>query len=139
MPACNCSVTSCTARRDGRSAPAAGAGGSRGAPTTIVTFTGLIILEPLGMARSEPPMPTGRIGTCVRAATNAAPSKSGCTTGPDWRVPSGKRTSGSPSRITSMQRRSASRSAEPRFTGKAPSQLSSRPNVRFLQSESLPM
>ncbi len=48
--------------------------------------------------------------------------------GPDWRVPSGKITSGSPCLITSMQRRSASRSALPRWTGNAPSALKTLPS-----------
>ena len=76
--------------------PRAGPVRARGGPTTIATLTGRMPLFPLGMAHSLPPMPTGTIGTPARAATKAAPSKRGCTVGPDWRVPSGNRTTGSP-------------------------------------------
>ena len=45
--------------------------------------------EPFGMTRSEPPMPTGTIGTPALAATKAAPSNSGCTSGPLFARPRG--------------------------------------------------
>jgi hypothetical protein len=95
--------------------------------------------EPLGMTRSEPPMPTGTIGAAALAATNAAPSNSGCTSGPLLRSPSGKRTSGSPAFSTAMQRTSASLSAVPLVTGKPPSADSAQRGNDFFHSESLPM
>jgi aspartyl aminopeptidase len=55
------------------------------------------------------------------------PSNSGWTTGPCLRSPSGNSTSGSPDCSTSMARFSASRSADPRCTGNAPSAESTHP------------
>ena len=39
-------------------------------------------LAPFGITRSDPPMPTGTIGTPALTAMYAAPSNSGCTSGP---------------------------------------------------------
>ena len=36
---------------------------------------------PFGITRSDPPIPTGTIGTPAFTATYTAPSNSGCTTG----------------------------------------------------------
>ena len=47
----------------------AGAGGQMGWPTTRVILAGRGSLVPLPMAASDPPMPTGTIGTWVRQAT----------------------------------------------------------------------
>ena len=105
----------------------------------MTTLTGWIRLLPFGMAHSLPPMPTGTIGTPARAATKAAPSKRGCTVGPDWRVPSGNSTTGSPDRSASSQIRSASRSGVPRCTGKPPSELNRAPDQRYFHRLSLPM
>src|SRR5581483_1777875 len=128
-------VTSRTARRDPRPA----GGGAIGSPTTRATRTGRSPLAPFGMARSDPPMPTGTIGTPVRRATYAAPSNRSWTIGPLWRVPSGNRTSGSPDSMTSMQRRRASRSTVPRCTGNPPSADRNRALARLDHNVSLPM
>ena len=96
-------------------------------------------LAPLGMAASEPPMPTGRIGAPVRDCTNAGPSNMCASAGPVWRVPSGNITRDSPRSITSTQVRNASRSAVPRATGKPPRAVNSRPHPFDFQSVSLPM
>ena len=106
-------------------------GASIGSPTTTTTFTGRIILAPLPMALSEPPMPTGTIGAPVRPWMNAGPSNSSSTTGPSWRVPSGNITSGSPPSTTAWQACSASRSAVPWATGMPPSADHSTPNPGF--------
>ena len=83
--------------------------------------------------------PDGTIGAPVRAATNAGPSKSWCTVGPDRRVPSGNMTSGSPRSSTAWQARSASRSAVPRTTGNPPSVDKNHATGFLRHNESLPM
>ena len=95
--------------------------------------------EPLGITCSDPPTPTGTIGALALAATKAAPSNSGCTSGPDLRSPSGKSTSGSPFFSTAMQRTSASLSALPRVTGKPPSAERNQRGKDFFHNVSLPM
>ena len=72
--------------------------------------------DPLGAADADP----GTIGTPALAATKAAPSNSGCTSGPLFRSPSGNSTSGSPALSTAMQRTNASLSTVPLVTGKPP-------------------
>ena len=84
-------------------------------------------------------MPIGMIGTPALAATKAVPSKSSSMTGPVHRVPSGNITSGLPPVTMSVQACSASRSALPRCTGKAPSIDTNRPSGFDFQIESLPM
>jgi hypothetical protein len=54
-------------------------------------------------------------------------------------VPSGKITNGSPASTTSMHRRSASRSAVPRLTGKAPRAENTFPIQPIFQRLALPM
>jgi hypothetical protein len=106
---------------------------------TTWTRTGRSIRAPLGMARSDPPMPTGTIGTLARSASQAGPSLSGWMVGPDWRAPSGNRTNGSPPASTSSHRRRASRSAAARLTPNAPRALNSQPVGRYFHIVSLPM
>ena len=48
---------------------ACGGGGSSGGPITSTSFEGLSSFDPFGIMASDPPMPTGTIGTCVFAAT----------------------------------------------------------------------
>ena len=91
------------------------------------------------MAASEPPMPTGTIGHAGSGGHVGRPVEQVLDDRPDRRVPSGNMTSGSPSSITSWQVRSASRSAVPRCTGKAPSIDTNRPSAFDFQIESLPM
>ena len=71
-------------------------GGWTGSPTITWILAGRMKFLPFGIADSDPPMPTGTIGTPVRAATYTAPSFSGWVRGPLLRSPSGKRTVGSP-------------------------------------------
>ena len=107
---------------------------------TMTSFDGRRSFEPFGIIASDPPMPTGRIGTCVFAATYAGPSNKSSTTGPSWRVPSGNITSGSPASITSMHVRSASRSAAPRLhRERRPRTRRSAPSGLLFQIESLAM
>ena len=110
-----------------------------GLPMTTCSLRGRMNFAPFGIARSEPPIPTGTIGTPAFTAMYVAPSNSGCTIGPLLRSPSGNSTSGSPPSSTAMHRRSASRSAVPRLTGKPPSAVSNRPNALFFQYLSAPM
>ncbi len=84
-------------------------------------------------------MPTGTMGAPVRAERKAAPSIRSSITGPSRLVPSGKRTSTSPLRSTSSARWSASRSADSRCTGKAPTVSSSLPSHLFFHISSLVM
>ena len=84
-------------------------------------------------------MPTGTIGAPVRADRKAAPSMRSSITGPARRVPSGKSTRTSPLRSTSSARWSASRSADSRWTGKAPTSSSSLPSHLFFHISSLVM
>ena len=74
----------------------------------------------LGHRQAEPPMPTGTTVAPVRAARKATPSLRSSTTGPVRRSPSGNRMSTSPASSTCSARRRASRSADSRWTGKAP-------------------
>ena len=60
-------MAACTARR-GTLPLSLSSGGAIGSPTTRCTFTGLMNLAPLPIARSVPPIPTGTIGTCTFAA-----------------------------------------------------------------------
>ena len=68
----------------------------------------------------------------VRAARKATPSCRSATTGPDRRSPSGNRMRTSPASSTCWARRSASRSADSRCTGKAPTAGRMRPNQLVL-------
>ena len=72
--------------------PPVRAGGGMAGPITTWMVRGLGTALPLGMARSEPPMPMGTMGAPVRAERNAAPSMRSSITGPSRRVPSGKST-----------------------------------------------
>jgi len=92
---CNRSVSSSIARFGTRPEPEAG-GGHIGLPITSAVFEGRTQEEPTGIERSLPPMPTGTMGTLARRATNAGPRNSSWTVGPERRVPSGNRTTGSP-------------------------------------------
>ena len=76
--------------------------------------------SPLGITEAEPPMPTGTTVAPVRAARKATPSWRSSITGPARRSPSGKRMSTSPASSTCWARRRASRSADSRWTGNAP-------------------
>ena len=60
-------VTSWMTRRGTR--PPAVAGGTIGGPTMACHLWGLMNLAPFGITRSEPPIPTGTIGTPARRAT----------------------------------------------------------------------
>ena len=80
-----------TAERDTRP-PSVRAGGGMAGPMTTWIVRGLGMALPLGMARSDPPMPMGTMGAPVRAERKAAPSMRSSTTGPSRRVPSGNRT-----------------------------------------------
>ena len=97
---------------------------------------------PFGMAASDPPMPTGTIGTPVRDGhVGGAVEQLAATTGPVWRVPSGNITSGSPPLDrSSMQARSASRSARAAVHREgAERRRRTGPSGFDFQSESLPM
>ena len=79
------------------------------------------------------------MGAPVRAERKVAPSMRSSTTGPSRRVPSGNRTRSSPLRNTSSARWSASRSADSRWTGKAPTVSSSLPSHLLFHISSLVM
>ena len=128
------------ARPTGRPVPPlVRAGGGMAGPITTWMVRGLGRALPLGMARSEPPMPIGTMGAPVRADRKAAPSMRSSITGPSRRVPSGKSTSTCPWRSTSSARWSASRSADSRCTGKAPTLRRSLPNHLFFHISSFVM
>ena len=127
-----------TAERDTRP-PSVRAGGGMAGPMTTWIVRGFGMALPLGMARSDPPMPIGTMGAPVRADRKVAPSIRSSTTGPSRRVPSGNRTRSSPLRNTSSARWSASRSADSRCTGKAPTVSSSLPSHLLFHISSLVM
>ncbi len=108
-------------------------------PTTTSMVRGLGTRLPLGMARSEPAMPIGTMGAPVRADKKVAPSISSRTSGPSRLVPSGNMTSSSRRIRTSSARLSASRSADSRCTGNAPTLSRSRPRALFFHISSLVM
>ena len=101
--------------------------------------SGLGKYEPLGMARSLGWIPMGTIGAPDRAARNATPSISSPMSAPDFREPSGNMTRRWPWRSTSSARRTDSRSAPVRCTGKTPNEDRTRPNHPTFQSSSLAM
>jgi hypothetical protein len=103
------------------------------------TLAGRIMRAPIGMARADPPIPTGMIGTPVRTATNGAPSKMSSTRVPVRLVPSGKITIGSPARTACSLARSASRSGVPRRTGIPPSEVKNHADQGYFHMDSLPM
>ena len=84
-------------------------------------------------------MPMGTMGAPVRADRKAAPSIRSSTSAPTRRVPSGNSTRSSPRLRTSSARCSASRSADSRWTGKAPTVRSSFPSHLLFHISSLVM
>ena len=95
--------------------------------------------EPLGITRSEPPMPTGTIGDAALAATKAAPSNRGCTSGPALALTLGEQHE----RLAALEHGDAADQrllvGDPRVTGKPPSADRNQRGNDFFHSESLPM
>ena len=138
MAVCSLSVSSRTARRGARPV-APSVSGMSGSPTTSTTLWGFTNLAPAGIAASVPEIPSGHdrhaglqrhVGRAVEQLLDL---------GAAWRVPSGNMTSDSPWPSTFRQVRSDSRSAVPRWTGKAPSIDTNRPSCFDFQIEALPM
>ena len=109
-------------------------------PTTTWTVSGVGMSLALGHGHVRSADADGHDRRARFAPTGRRHLPSGPrSTGPSRRVPSGKSTSTCPCRSTSSARCSASRSADSRCTGKAPTLSSRRPSHLFFQSSSLVM